>query len=284
VRRRLVWLGDARLIAQPQNYRNNQHLITGFNPLNWIRFRTTGANPNNADGNKDLGINLDVHDVHNGRADSWMFYGDSITANQWAPGSFTQLINAATGYYPAASNGGVPFVTTNDAVSLFDRWLPLFPGTYVGIAYGTNDASGVAPSQFYSNMKALVDKVLARGKVPIIPTIPWASPSQRNDADIRALNAQIARLKSEYGGRVLDGPDLYSTLQNRPDLLTDGLHPNDAGNAAVSASRACDRAVSAVTVMKALSTGFKRSMRARQAFVCSTGDTFRDRTQLARLE
>src|SRR5262249_16324121 len=157
----------------------------------------------------------------------WMFYGDSITANMWAPGSFTQLINTATGYYPAASNGGVPFLTTNDVGSLFDRWLPLFPGTYVGIAYGTNDASGVPPSQVYSNMKALVEKVLARNKVPVVPTIPWASPSQRNDSDIRALNAQIARLKSDYRGRVLEGPDLYAVLQNRPDLLGDGLHPND---------------------------------------------------------
>ena len=215
----------------PQVYRNQQHLITGFNPLNWIRFRTTAGNPNNASGNQDLGINLDIHDVHVSPPDSWMFYGDSITANAWAPGSFTSLISSAvSGFYPAASNGGVPFVKASDVITLFQRWLALFPGTYVGISYGTNDA-GTSPTTYYNSMKALVDQVLARGKVPVIPTIPWASASQRNDADIRALNAQIVRLKSDYAGRILDGPDLYALFQNRPDLLGDGLHPNDTGNA-----------------------------------------------------
>ena len=40
----------------------------------------------------------------------------------------------------------------------------------------------------------------------------------------------IAQLKTDYGGRILDGPDLYTAFLNRPDLLQDGLHPNAAGS------------------------------------------------------
>ena len=161
-----------------------------------------------------------------------MFYGDSIIANLWAPGAFPSLIKAgAPQFFPAASNGGIPFLTSADVVPLFPRWLPLFPGTYVGIAYGTNDASGITPTAFYANMKNLVDQVLAAGKIPVIPTIPWASSTQRNDASIRALNDQIDLLIASYSGRILNGPDLYTAFFNRNDLLQDGLHPNDAGTA-----------------------------------------------------
>jgi len=215
----------------PQNYRNNQHYIPNFGGNNWLRFRTTASNPNNDSGNADISINLDVHDVHLGVHDSWMFYGDSITYNCWDPGTFAPLINAAQPtFFPAVSMGGVPFLKSSDAIPLFPRWLPLFPGSYVGISYGTNDAGGATPSQFYASMKNLADQVIAAGKHPVIPSIPWATAAQRSDSDIRALNAQIVQLKADYHGQILDGPDLYSVFQNRSDLLGDGLHPNAAGN------------------------------------------------------
>jgi lysophospholipase L1-like esterase/chitodextrinase len=216
----------------PQNYANNQHYIPNFGGNNWMRFRTLGPNPVNSPGSADVSLNLDVHDAHLGPLDTWIFFGDSITQTVWDAGQYSQIVAAGNSqFFPAATNGGVPLLSTTDALALFPRWLPLFAGKYVGIAFGTNDAGQMTPSQFYANEKALVDLVLAAGKIPVIPSVPWATAAQRNDADIRALNGQIAQLKADYAGRIVDGPDLYAAFLNRVDLLADGLLPNANGAA-----------------------------------------------------
>lgn len=213
----------------PQAFHTSQHLIRDFRGYNWIRLRTTGPNAQNDPVNPDVAINLDVHSASPDDVDSWVFYGDSLTAECWSPGAFARLVRAAQPEFePPAINAGIPFLKAGDAVPLVERWLPLFPGRYVGIAYGTNDV-GIAPTTYASHLARLVDLVLAAGKVPLVATIPWASPEQRDGPAIRALNREIARLLERYAGRVVAGPDLYGAFFERRDLLRDGLHPNEAG-------------------------------------------------------
>ncbi|MBX4191246.1 MAG: hypothetical protein KW804_00375 [Candidatus Doudnabacteria bacterium] len=197
---------------------------------NWIRFRSTAVNPNNSAGSGGMAFNLDVHDASLGTFDSWIFYGDSITQFAWDAGSYGSLINAQnSAYFPAATNAGFTFAKSSDAIPAMSRWLPLFPGKYVGLAFGTNDAGGATPTEFYNNMKNLIDQILAANKIPVLPTIPWVTDAT-HASQINTLNGQIAQLKIDYAGRVLAGPDLWATFLNQSNLLGDGLHPNAAGN------------------------------------------------------
>ena len=103
--------------------------------------------------------------------------------------------------------------------------------------YGTNDAANASAGDtsiikpFHDNMQTMVQAVLAAGKVPIIPTIPWSPNTQANAP---ALNQQIAALEQAYP-QILPGPDLYSFFKANPTLISsDHLHPTwDNGYAAL---------------------------------------------------
>jgi lysophospholipase L1-like esterase len=199
---------------------------------NWVRMRVTAVN-GSAD-NEDAAVNLDVYDAHEGAVDSWMFYGDSITNGCWHAGLFGNLIQASRpGNFPAAENGGIGGLTAQDLIDNIDRWLPLFPGRYVGISYGTNDAAGaIAPDDFYAEYETIVTAVLGAGKIPVIPTIPYCLRDTLL-ANLPALNAKLAELKTNYP-QIVDGPDLYAFFEGHPELFGDDVHPNGAGYEAMA--------------------------------------------------
>src|SRR5207244_13177247 len=108
----------------------------------------------------------------------------------------------------------LPSVPTSHPLSLHDAlpiylvpgWLNIFPGTYVGLAYGTNDANGcMDPDAFYNNYVVMVQAVLNAGDVPIVPTIPWARTQEVQDCG-PGLNAKIAELYANFP-QVVHGPD-----------------------------------------------------------------------------
>jgi lysophospholipase L1-like esterase len=235
------WGTVATVVGNKRHSR--QHLVqltSGATTYNWIRMRATSFF--GSSGNSDLYLQLDVHDAHLGLADDWIFYGDSITAGCWDPGAFAELVRAAkSGNFPLAENGGIGFFTaenplqTNAATGQpwFDGWLADFPGRYVGLSYGTNDSSGnfgqAEQDLFYSRMSQLVQKVVAAGKVPVIPvSIPWSTLSgiQANGAAVRTV---LAKLRADHP-QIVAGPDLWTVFLDHPEWLRDGLHPNDAGN------------------------------------------------------
>ena len=58
--------------------------------------------------------------------------------------AFAQLINArAPAYFPAQEAGGIGFLTSADGAKYINTWLQLFPGKYVALSYGTNDANAM---------------------------------------------------------------------------------------------------------------------------------------------
>jgi lysophospholipase L1-like esterase len=201
---------------------------------NWIRLDATASN--GAVWNYDIAVNMDVYDAGHGVADDWIFFGDSITAGAMTQGtvggvpSFAQLIHAALpAHFPVAEDGGIPYLTSGDGARYVPAWLTLFPGKYVGLSYGTNDANGcVPPSAFYTNYVAMVQAVLRAGKVPVIPHIPWArAPNVRRCGP--ALNAQLDRLYAAYP-RIVRGPDLWTFFRTHQDLISrDNLHPTAQG-------------------------------------------------------
>ena len=211
---------------------SRQHVVD-MEGYNWIRINISG-NDGKTGGNTS--INMDIHNVSDGISDSFIFYGDSITAcgmmNCYGTG-FAEYVNQIDGrYYPIQENGGIGGIRSIEGAENIDRWLESFPGKYVSIAYGTNDAWGnpSGTEQYYNNTEYMVKSILAAGKIPIIPTIPYAKESAVGD-NVPAYNAMIEKIYEKYP-QVIKGPDFYEFFKENPDLLSsDGVHPAENGYA-----------------------------------------------------
>lgn len=213
---------------------SRQHVID-MSGYNWIRINITG---NDGKEGGHTSINMDIHNVSDGINDSWIFYGDSITAcgmmNCYGTG-FAEYVNRIDDeYFPVQENGGIGGVRSSEGAENIDRWLEDFPGKYVSIAYGTNDAWGNPSNteQYYKNISYMVEKIIETGKTPIVPTIPYSTESAVGD-NVPAYNAKIEEIYKNYP-EVIKGPDFYKFFSENPDLLSsDGVHPSEDGYASM---------------------------------------------------
>ncbi|MBR1554161.1 MAG: lysophospholipase, partial [Oscillospiraceae bacterium] len=209
---------------------SRQHIVN-FEGYNWIRLHITGVDEK-TEGN--CMVNFDIHDVSDGVTDSWIFYGDSITAggmnNCFGTGFATYINRLDSRYFPIQENGGIGGITSTDGLNNIDRWLSVFAGKYVSIAYGTNDAWGnqTGAQKYYENTVAMIQKVLDAGKIPVLPKIPHAEEAGiANYLD--DYNAMIDKIYEEIP-EVVKGPDFDAIMREHPEYLSsDGVHPNSEG-------------------------------------------------------
>ncbi|MEO7020957.1 MAG: SGNH/GDSL hydrolase family protein [Ktedonobacteraceae bacterium] len=215
------------------HYHSRQHVVD-MTSYNWIRINITAIDGSAQ--NEDASINMDVYDANAALQDDWIFFGDSITAgamgHQTLNGvaSFAQLINTAfPNYYPAQESGGIGYLSSIDGVKYLNTWLGLFPGKYVGLDYGTNDALGcVNSTKFYNNYVTMVQDVLQAGKTPVVPHIPWGR-SAKLQRCVPNLNAKIDALYAAFP-QIIHGPDLWTFFQSHQDLISsDNVHPTQEG-------------------------------------------------------
>jgi lysophospholipase L1-like esterase len=111
-------------------------------------------------------------------------------------------------------------------------WLAANPDIQqFAILYGTNDSWGVQTAvsanltKFTSNMTAIVEMIIAAGRVPILARIPYASMAHEQ---LAPFNAAIDEISTSHG--LPCGPDLYTWFKDHPEeLSTDGVHPSDIG-------------------------------------------------------
>ncbi len=222
--------GWVEVVSVTENtYHSRQHLLdlTGYQ---WVQISIIEAQSGST-----VSLNVDIHDCSAG-VDSWIFYGDSITAGGMTTfssgdGNFADLIHKKLpAYYPAQENGGIGGIFSTDGKNNIDRWLTDFPGRYVSIAYGTNDCWGdqTGAERYYENLVYMTEAILAAGKTPVVPKIPY-STEPGISANIASYNAQIDRLYEAYPS-VIKGPDFYSYLEAHPEYLGgDGVHLNTEG-------------------------------------------------------
>lgn len=211
-------------------YHSRQHSLnlTGYN---WVRLSVTRSEGSVL--NFDVAVNMDIHDVSGGTTDDWIFFGDSITQqaflhNSTYGGTFSKSINTFnSSYFPVYESGGLGGFLAADGAANINTWLPLFPGKFVTLNYGTNDANGmVSGTTFYNNMKTLVQAVINAGKIPIIPTIPWGCTANITNT-ISSLNAKITQLYSDFP-QIIKGPDLYTFFStHQSEISGDCIHPTD---------------------------------------------------------
>ena len=221
-----------------RNTLHSRDHVVPFTGYQWLRIAATAAD--GSPGNSDVALNLDVYDAGAGVSDGWLFVGDSITAGAMGHSdlssgaeSFTNALGALSGVFPAQQNAGMPGWTALVAAAHLPAWLKDFHGRYVPLAFGTNDAAGeVPPRKYLDQLSTLVAQVLASGKIPVVPTIPW-SREATHARNLPGLNAQILALYRAEP-RVVPGPDLYTFFHDHPELISaDGVHPTDAGYAAL---------------------------------------------------
>lgn len=221
------------ITVKGNHYHSRQHLID-MSGNNWLRISITAIDGTAQ--NEDASLNMDIYNAAAGLADDWIFYGDSITAGAMGHltmggiPSFAQLINAkAAPHFPVEESGGISYLTSVDGANHINGWLPLFPGKYVALSYGTNDANGcVNPQTFYANYTNMIQAVLAASKVPVIPHFPWGRTDNIQQCG-PALNAQIDRLYKAFP-QIIKGPDLWTFFQQHQAFISnDNIHPTDEG-------------------------------------------------------
>jgi lysophospholipase L1-like esterase len=242
--------GWVSLVSVTNNTLHSRQHVLDLTGYNWVRLNVTASDGSTQ--NFDADVNqFDLYDLSSVGVptDDWIFYGDSITAggmltypDSGVP-SFAELIHQSDpSRWPVAENGGEPFDTSADGVarltgafspSAGTGYLSIFPGRYVVLSYGMNDAAASTDgTAFYNNMQQMVQAVLAAGKVPVIPMISYTNDSTHN-ANIPVLNAKITALYNAYP-QIVRGPDFWTYFQQNPSLIQAGdIHPTAQGYAAM---------------------------------------------------
>jgi hypothetical protein len=219
--------------VQGNHYHSRQHVID-MSGYSWIRIKISAIDGSIQ--NYDASINLDIYDANTALNDDWIFFGDSITDGGMGHStidgvqSFAQLIHEkAPSYYPVQENGGIGYLTSTEALQHLNTWLGLFPGKYVALDYGTNDALGCVGSDgFYSRYVQLVHDVVSAGKIPVVSRIPWGRDSHIQTC-VPPLNAMIDKLYSAFP-QIIRGPDLWTFFKSHQNLISgDNKHPSSAG-------------------------------------------------------
>lgn len=223
------WVTKATITSN--KYHSRQHIIA-MAGANWIRLSVTSVN-----GGSRSNLNMDVYDASNGLDDDWIIYGSSTPAmslNHQTLGSntrsFSQSINEAQpNRFPVQENGSISGWDTNDGVQYLPTLLPLFPGKYVGIALGANDADAcMNPTTFYNNYVTMVQTVLAAGKTPVVPIFNWSKLSTVQSCG-PGLVDKINQLYANYP-QVVKGPDFWTYFKAHPELVSsDNQHPTAEG-------------------------------------------------------
>jgi hypothetical protein len=203
------------------NDRNTRQRLLDLDGANWVRMNITKSSSPTA-----VGLDLDVHSAPDGASDSWLLMGDSITfiSTSYLFSDLPSLVHdRAPERWPAIIPAAIGGTNTTTALDALEPTLAGYPGRFVVLAYGTNDHT----SEFH--MEELVQKVIAAGKVPVVPRMPWSSSPNILQNDGPGNNAIIDALYDKYP-EILRGPDFWNFFMNRTDLISDGdVHPNEMG-------------------------------------------------------
>ena len=214
--------GWTQRVAVTDNLRNTVEALVALDGANWIRMSVSAAS------DPTLAIDVDVFSAPHGATDAWMFMGDSITyiTMPYAWNDLPKLVNTARpDRRPAVVNAAIGGTNTSTAVSVIENTMSGFPGRFVVLAYGTND--NVSQGGILQ-MEALVQAVIAAGKVPVVPHMPW-SDTAGVQANGPIINQAIDALYVKYP-QILRGPDLWTAFMNRTDLIPSGdVHPDSQG-------------------------------------------------------
>lgn len=188
-------------------------------------------------------------------------FGDSITTGVNASTSANWYINLLGGFLGATVNnqgisGSMLQGTGSRAGNGLGRWSTALTGAnkteMVFILYATNDALHIdAPAPtvaaYLTDFQTIVSGLLAAGytqRTIIVGSLPWVAPVGfthfgagfgGSDAVVQSYRNAAMSIANVNG---LFFADIYTVIKNNPAFIdpTDGVHPLDAGHAAIAAA------------------------------------------------
>ncbi|MDB6040195.1 MAG: family lipase [Verrucomicrobiales bacterium] len=151
---------------------------------------------------------------------TWLAFGDSLTSGYGASEGhdYPTLLGAKLGV--KIINQGRAGETSQDGLARIDQTILLDPRVVL-ICFGGNDTLQAIPrEQTIANVGAMVDRFVAHGSFVVLIGIRSASVRDKNESLFKSL----AREK-----QILYVPNFLKGVFGSPDLMSDYVHPNDAG-------------------------------------------------------
>ncbi|NLB55807.1 MAG: hypothetical protein GX811_08610 [Lentisphaerae bacterium] len=177
----------------------------------------------------------DGHDFGENDPNLYVALGDSITEGYGLVNkddSYTSRLSAYLGL-PVA-NEGKGGNTTADAYIRVKGILRNYKPGFLLIMLGTNDLIHSWPEDFtVANLRAIIQVTKSNKTIPVIATIPPAFGHYRYLVEkAESLNNRIIEMAKEEGAHIVH---VYGEFEDDIALFqTDGLHPNEAGQALIA--------------------------------------------------
>jgi lysophospholipase L1-like esterase len=162
--------------------------------------------------------------------------GDSITAGSGELPYPRRLEAALRARNPEArvSNRGQGGQQTSGGIGTLSHALAVDAPGFVTILEGTNDiTAGASAEHIAENLRQMVHLALGGGAVPVLGTLPPQFGARARFLDrVVEVNARIREVAAQERVALAD------VFQAVPDasFFSDGLHPNNAGAAAIAAT------------------------------------------------
>jgi len=155
----------------------------------------------------------------------WMALGDSLTAGFGAsPGNdYPALLGKELGL--EIINAGVTGHTTQDGLERLEEIARLKPKVVLLCLGGNDGLRGVPADQTFLNLGAIIDRLHQSGTFVVLIGVRSASLFDKNES-------RFKRLAKEKG--VFYVPDILKGVFGNGRLMSDEVHPNDEGYAAIA--------------------------------------------------
>lgn len=155
----------------------------------------------------------------------WIAFGDSLTAGYGAAegNDYPTLLSQRLGV--PIRNLGVPGNTMRDGLNRLPEALQLQPRVVLLCLGGNDGLQGSSSEQMVSNLGGMIDQFHQAGSFVVFIGIHSASFSDTNGK----------RFKELAGNKqVLFVPDILDGVLGSPNLMSDYIHPNEAGYRAIA--------------------------------------------------
>ena len=155
----------------------------------------------------------------------WVAFGDSLTAGYGGgDGGYPTQLSKRLGIL--IQNLGEPGATSADGLKRIAEVEALNPRVVL-LCFGGNDVLQSVPrAQMFPNIGAMIDRLQARGSFVVL--IGIRGPSVIGDANAKGFRALAREKEVRHVPNILDG------ILGQPSLMSDYVHPNDAGYAKIA--------------------------------------------------
>jgi acyl-CoA thioesterase-1 len=156
----------------------------------------------------------------------WAAFGDSLTQGYGADAGADYPAQLALRLGVSIQNFGVAGETSADGLKRIEEVEALNPRVVL-LCFGGNDVlQGLPSDRMFANIGAAIDRFQARGSFVVLLGIRGASLVGDANADGFKKLAEQKQVKFV--------PNILENIFSRPSLMSDYVHPNNAGYAAIA--------------------------------------------------